>query len=60
MDDKDGFGKDGYGIQIWMTRTDMGYRDEGQGWIWDREMDDKDGYGIHRWMTRTDMGNRDG
>ena len=26
MDDKDGYGKDGYGIQRWMTRIDMGYR----------------------------------
>ena len=55
MDDKDGYGK-----QRWMTRMDMGYRDEGQECIWDTEMDDKDGYGIQRWMTRMDMGYRDG
>ena len=39
---------------------DMGYRDKGQGWIWDTKMDDKDGYGIQRWMTRMDKGYRDG
>ena len=37
----------------------MGYRDEGQGWIWDTEIKDKEGYGIQRWMTRMDMGYRD-